>query len=53
MVSLLPPGVPLQILADETMGRRKGEKIKTKGCFAMPCDHRAKRSSIAAACAAI
>jgi len=33
MVSLLPPGVPLQILVDETMERRKGEKIKTKGVF--------------------
>lgn len=33
MVALLPPGVPLQILVDETMERRKGAKIKTKGVF--------------------
>jgi len=33
MVALLPPGVPLQILVDETMERRKGDKIKTKGVF--------------------
>jgi hypothetical protein len=33
LVALLPPGVPLQILVDETMERRNGAKIKTKGVF--------------------
>lgn len=33
MVALLPPAIPLQILVDETMERRKGGKIKTKGVF--------------------
>jgi hypothetical protein len=33
LVALLPPGMPLQILVDETMERRNGAKIKTKGVF--------------------
>jgi hypothetical protein len=33
MVCLLPPGAPLQILVDETIERRNGNKIKTKGVF--------------------
>jgi hypothetical protein len=33
MVALFPPAIPLQILVDETMERRKGAKIKTKGVF--------------------
>jgi hypothetical protein len=33
IVALLPPAIPLQILVDETMERRKGAKIKTKGVF--------------------
>lgn len=31
MVALLSPAIPLQILMNETMKRRKGAKIKTKG----------------------
>lgn len=33
LVAVLPRGVPLQILVDETMERRKGAKIRTKGVF--------------------
>jgi len=33
LVRLLPPQAPLQILVDETIERRGGNKIKTKGAF--------------------
>jgi hypothetical protein len=33
LVKILPPGAPLHILVDETIERRKGDKIKTKGVF--------------------
>ena len=33
LVRLLPPKAPLQILVDETIERRNGSKIKTKGVF--------------------
>ena len=33
LVALLPPGSGLQILVDETIERRNGSKIKTKGVF--------------------
>jgi hypothetical protein len=33
LVALLPPGSVLQILVDETIERRNGSKLKTKGVF--------------------
>jgi predicted cupin superfamily sugar epimerase len=33
LVALLPQGAPVQILVDETIERRNGSKIKTKGVF--------------------
>lgn len=33
LVALLPPGAPVQILVDETIERRNGSNIKTKGVF--------------------
>jgi hypothetical protein len=33
LVRLLPEGSPLQVLVDETIARRKGKRIKTKGIF--------------------
>ena len=33
LVALLPAEAPLQVLVDETIERRKGDKIKTKGVF--------------------
>jgi DDE superfamily endonuclease len=33
LVLLAPPGLPLRILVDETLERRKGDKIKTKGLY--------------------
>ena len=33
LVAVLPPGFPLIVLVDETIERRNGKKIKTKGVF--------------------
>ena len=33
LIGLLPPGWPLIIAVDETIERRKGRKIKAKGCY--------------------
>jgi len=33
IVAVIPPNCPLIILVDETIERRKGNKIKTKGCY--------------------
>lgn len=33
LVALLPPGLPLQVIVDETIERRNGNKIKTKGVY--------------------
>lgn len=33
LVALLPPGTPLVLLVDETLERRSGDKIKTKGVY--------------------
>jgi len=33
IVAVIPPNWPLFILVDETIERRKGNKIKTKGCY--------------------
>ena len=33
LVALLPPAAPLQVLVDETIERRNGSRIKTKGVF--------------------
>jgi hypothetical protein len=50
LVALLPPGVPLQILVDETMERRNGAKIKTKGVFRDAVRSSRKRLSTATVC---
>ena len=33
IIKLLPPGLPLIIGVDESIERRKGKKIKAKGCY--------------------
>lgn len=33
IINILPPGFPLIIAADESIERRKGKKIKAKGCY--------------------
>jgi hypothetical protein len=33
LVALLPPGAPLCLLVDETLERRNGDKIRTKGVY--------------------
>ena len=33
LVALLPPGAPLWLLVDETLERRNGDKIRTKGVY--------------------
>ena len=37
LIGLLPPSTPLLIAMDETIERRKGKKINTKGCYRDAC----------------
>lgn len=37
LILLLPKGFPIIILMDETLERRKGKKIKAKGCYRDSC----------------
>ncbi len=37
LIILLPKGFPIIILMDETLERRKGKKIKAKGCYRDSC----------------
>lgn len=37
LVALLPPSFPILIVIDDTIERRRGKKIKAKGCYRDAC----------------
>jgi hypothetical protein len=46
LIQLLPPSLPILIAVDDTIERRKGKKIKAKGCYRDACRSTEKKLQI-------